>query len=247
MANRTLSNLYKMASQWAGSTDDFGVARAKQAVDEANRLLSYGKDLTFKPWWRKREDTITPIAGTQTYAFPTALGTLESLFQVWYRSSGQRQEIEIVDDKRWAEEANEDTTQRGTPDICNIHQSAGTAHLRFSPTPSQSFISAIVGGLIRLDFFIEETLNADSGDSVEPLMPDSRRYGIMWCAVASLAGLQGDMDLVKYAEQKAKQYMDLIRADDILRTGSRNRTARPIAPIGLRGQNQVTDYGHLKS
>lgn len=238
MANRTYLNLFTMAAQWAGDTSDYGLARAKQAVDESNRLLSYGKDLTFKPWWRKREDTITPVAGTQTYALPTNQGTLESLHQVWYRSSGQRQEIEIVDDKRWSEESNEDTTQRGTPDICNIHQSAGTAHLRFSPTPSQSFISAAVGGLIRLDFFIEEVLNADSADSVEPLMPDTRRYGIMWCAVAQLAGGQGDADQVKYAEQKAKQYMDLIRADDILRTGSRNRTARPIQPMGLRGSGR---------
>ena len=246
MANRTFLNLYTMANQWAGTTDDFGVARSKQAVDEANRLLSYGKDLTFKPWWRKREDTITPVAGTQTYAFPTAQGTLESLHQVWYRSSGQRQEIEIVDDKRWAEEANEDATQRSTPDICNIHQSAGTANIRFSPTPSASFISAIVSGVLRLDFFIEEVLNADSGDTVEPLMPDTRRYGIAWCAIAQLAGMQGDTDLVKYAEQKAKQYMDLIRADDILRTGSRNRTARPIGPMGLRGSSRIIDYGHRK-
>ena len=246
MANRTFVNLYEFAARWAGDTTAYGTARAKEAVDESNRLLSYGKDLTFKPWWRKREDTITPVAGTQTYAFPTAQGTLESMHQVWYRNGGQRQEIEIVDDKRWAEEADEDTTQRGTPDICNIHKSSGTDHIRFSPTPSGSFISAITGGVIRLDFFILETLNAESGDSVEPLMPDSRRYGIAWCAVAALAGAQGDADLIKYAEAKAKQYMDLIRADDILRTGSKNRTARPIAPIGLRGSSRITDYGHRR-
>ena len=178
------SDLYNAATRWAGDTSTTGVARAKDAVVESNRLLSYGSQLPLlRPWWRKREDTITPAAGTQSYSLPTAQGTFESLNTVWYRSNGVRYEIPIEDDDVWQEEVNENTANTGTPSICNLHKSSGTTQLRFNPMPSSAFIDQIDGGVIRLDGFIEETLVATSGDTVEPLMPDSRRWGIIWKAV----------------------------------------------------------------
>src|SRR3990167_7601381 len=144
--------LYNAAARWAGDTRTTGIDRAKDAVVEANRLLSYGASLPLlRPWWRLREDTLTPVAGTQTYAIPTAQGTFESLNTVWYRSNGTRYEIPIKDDEVWAEEVNEDTTNTGTPSICNLHRSSGTTQLRFTPIPSSSFIDQIDGGVIRLD------------------------------------------------------------------------------------------------
>lgn len=240
------ADLYGFASKWAGDTTTYGIARAKEAVDEANRILSYGDEVPFRPWWRKREDTITPVAETQGYVFPTNQGTFESMHSVWYRSSGQRIDIEVVEDKRWQEEVNDDTTQAGTPDICNIHKSSGSDRIRFSPTPSSSFISAIVGGVIRLDFFIAETLTFESGDTVEPLMPDSRRYGIAWMATKLLAAAQGDMDIVKVAELNAKRYMLMLRADDLYRTGTRTRRSRPMDPMGKNSRSGTRDYGHYR-
>jgi len=247
IAGLEFSDLYNFAAKKVNDTSSTGVSRAKDAVDEANRLMSYGEDLPLmRPWWRKREDMITAVEGTQTYAFPTNQGTLESLHDVWYRTDGRREHIRIVNDLIWSEEANEDTTERGTPFICNIHQSSGTVNIRFSLTPSGSFVSQLTGTVIRLDFFIEETLTFESGDTVEPLMPDTRRYGIAWKAVEILAAGQNDFNLVAYAAGRGRRYYQLILADDILRTGKRVRNTRPTDPVGLFGRfsRRAFDYDH---
>lgn len=240
------SDLYNAASRWAGDTSTDGVSRAKDAVAEANRLLSYGAQLPLlRPWWRKREDTITPVAATQSYSLPTTLGTFESLNTVWYRSNGTRYEIPIVNDEVWQEEVNEDTSNTGTPDICNLHKSAGTAALRFNPLPSSAFINQIDGGVLRLDGWIEETLTAASGDSIEPLMPDGRRWGIIWKAVEMLGIMQGDQPLVLFAAAQGKRYYELLLSDDIGRTGNQPRIIRPIEAVGdARSGDRLIDYNH---
>ena len=245
----TYGDLVNSAARWAQDASTTGTDRARDAVVFAIRELTYGLTLPpLRPWWRKREDTITPVAGTQTYAFPTAQGTMESLHEVWYRTNGMRQVIEIVDDRRWSEEANEDTTERGTPDICNLHQSSGTVNLRFSITPDSSFINAIAGGVIRLDFFILDSLanslitNANS-DSSEPLMPDSRRPGIIWKAVELLAVRQGDATLRTWAAERGQVYYHAILADDLTRTGNAQRVMEPIEKPGDAASAGGTDYG----
>ena len=221
------------------------MSRAKDAVAFANRDLSYGLQLPkLRPWWRLREDTITPLVGTQTYSLPTNQGTFEDLEEVWYRTSGQRQKITLVDDEVWSEEANEDTTQQGAPDIVNLHSSSGTTQLRFSMTPSSAFINQLVGGVMRLSGYIEETLTAASGDSVEPLMPDSRRPGIIWKATEYLTAMQGDTNLVLWASVQGKRFYELILSDDILRTGRAAKIIRPLDPVGNIGQSEAWDYGH---
>jgi len=222
------------------------VSRSKDACAEANRLLSYGSQLPLlRPWWRKREDSVTAVSGTAAYALPTAQGTFESLHKVWYRSNGSRYEIPIVDDDVWQEEVNEDTSNLGTPDICNLHQSSGTVQLRFNPIPSSAFVSQVDGSLIRMDGWIEETLTAASGDSVEPLMPDSRRWGIIWVAVEMLATMQGDNALVLLAKANGKKYAELILSDDIGRVGDQPRIIRPIEAVGdIRAGDALLDYGH---
>lgn len=248
----TYSDLYNSAARWAGDVTTAGTARARDAVVFAIRELSYGlQPPPLRPWWRKREDTITPVAGTQTYAFPTAQGTMESLHHVWYRTNGMRQFIDIADDQRWADEANEDTTERGAPDICNLHQSSGTVNLRFSITPDTAFINALAGGVIRLDFFILDALAGSlitdgSQDSTAPLMPDSRRPGIMWKAVEYLAARQGDTKLQGWASGMGKVYYDMILADDLTRTGTEQRTMAPIErPGDVAAQGRLTDYGRV--
>lgn len=244
------SDLYTAAARWAQDTSTTGLARAKDAVVEANKQLSYGLRMPpLRPWWRKREDTITPVAGTQTYALPSTNGTFESLHQVWYRSGGLRIEIPLVEDTLWTEQANENTAQTGTPSICNHYSNNGTDSLRFSPTPSSGFISSITGSLIRLDGFIYETLVATSGDTVQPLMPDSRRWGIVWKAVEYLGALQGDKYLVEYGAAQGKLYYDQILADDLTRSGTATRHSRPTDPIGRPNSAQLgvwTDYGHTR-
>ena len=246
MAGLEFDDLYNAASRWAGDTSSDGVSRAKDAVAEANRLLSYGSQLPLlRPWWRKREDSVTAVSGTAAYPLPTAQGTFESLHKVWYRSNGARYEIPIVDDDVWQEEVNEDTSNLGTPDICNLHKSSGTVQLRFNPIPSSAFVSQVDGSLIRMDGWIEETLTAASGDSVEPLMPDSRRWGIIWVAVKMLAAMQGDSALALLAEANGKRYAELLLADDIGRVGDQPRIIRPIESVGdHRSGDILLDYGH---
>ena len=244
MPNLAFSDLYTDAARWAQDTSTTGLARAKTAVAEANRQLSYGLMLPrLRPWWRKREDTLTPVAGTNDYSLPTAQGTFIDLHRVWYRTAGQRFDIDLVDDDEWQEQANEDTTQRGTPDIANLHASSGTTKLRFSLTPSDSFIAVLVGGVLRLDGFIEETLTVSSGDSVEPLMPNSRRMGIVWKAVELLAARQGDWKLAQWAKGEGLQYYQMILADHQLRTGDRQAPLRPVESPGDR-HDRLRDYGH---
>jgi len=240
------SDLYNAAARWAGDTSTDGVARSKDAVAEGNRLLSYGAQLPLlRPWWRKREDSVTAVAGTAAYALPTAQGTFESLNTVWYRSNGRRYEIPIVDDDVWQEEVNENTANTGTPDICNLHKSSGTVQLRFNPMPSSAFVNQVDGSLIRMDGWIEETLTASSGDTVEPLMPDSRRWGIIWKAVEMLGILQGDQSLVLFAAGQGKRYYELLLADDIGRVGDEPRIIRPIEAVGdMRAGDRLLDYGH---
>lgn len=248
----TYGDLYTAAARWAGDTSTTGTARARDAVVLAIRELTYGAQLPLlRPWWRKREDTITPVAGTQSYAFPTAQGTMESLHQVWYRTNGRRHLIEIADDVRWSHEANEDTGETGTPTICNLHASSGSTRLRFSITPGSGWISSLTGGVIRLDFFILDTL-ADSlisgtgSDSTEPLMPDSRREGILWKAVEKLAALQGDNDLLLYAASQGKRFYELLLADDITRTGNQTQLIEPMERPGDVGSRaRETDYGRV--
>ena len=188
---------------------------------------------------------MTAVAGTAAYALPTAQGTFESLHKVWYRSNGARYEIPIVDDDVWQEEVNENTANTGTPDICNLHKSSGTVQLRFNPMPSSAFVSQVDGSLIRMDGWIEETLSASSGDTVEPLMPDSRRWGIIWKAVEMLATMQGDNALVLLAKANGKQYAELLLADDIGRVGDQPRIIRPIEAVGdARAGDGLLDYGH---
>ena len=246
MAGLEFDDLYNAAARWAGDSSTDGVSRAKDAVAEANRLLSYGSQLPLlRGWWRKREDSVTAVSGTAAYALPTAQGTFESLHKVWYRSNGARYEIPIKDDDVWQEEVNESTSNLGTPDICNLHKSSGTVQLRFNPIPSSAFVSQVDGSLIRMDGWIEETLTAASGDSVEPLMPDSRRWGIIWKAVSMLGTLQGDTALVLMAEAQAKKYYELLASDDILRTGDAPRIIRPIEAVGdVRAGDSLLDYGH---
>src|SRR3990167_10182341 len=106
----TYGDLVNSAARWAQDASTTGTDRARDAVVFAIRELTYGTQLPpLRPWWRKREDTITPVSGTQTYAFPTAQGTFESLHQVWYRTNGHRDFIDVVDDEIWADQANEDT------------------------------------------------------------------------------------------------------------------------------------------
>lgn len=246
MPNLTFSDLYNGVARWAGDTSSDGVSRAKDAAVEANRLLSYGAQLPLlRPWWRKREDTITPVAGTQGYSLPTAQGTFESLNEVWYRSNGRRYPITMVDDEVWQEEVNENTANTGTPDICNLHKSSGTVQLRFNPLPSSAFINQIDGSVIRLDGWIEETLSASSGDTAEPLMPDGRRWGIIWKGVEMIAALQGDAALILYAAAMGKRYYELLLADDIGRVGKQPRIIRPLEAVGDRRAGDVLlDYGH---
>ena len=222
------------------------MSRSKDACAEANRLLSYGSQLPLlRGWWRKREDSVTAVSGTAAYALPTAQGTFESLHKVWYRSNGARYEIPIKDDDVWQEEVNESTSNLGTPDICNLHKSSGTVQLRFNPIPSSAFVSQVDGSLIRMDGWIEETLTASSGDSVEPLMPDSRRWGIIYKAVEMLAGMQGDTALLLWASAQGKKYYELILSDDILRTGDAPRIIRPIEAVGdAWAGDKLLDYGH---
>jgi len=240
------SALYNAAARWANDTSTTGIARAKDAVVEANRLLSYGAQLPLlQPWWRKREDSVTAVAATAAYALPTTQGTFESLHKVWYRSNGRRYEIPIEDDDVWQEEVNEDTSNLGTPDICNLHKSSGTVQLRFNPIPSSAFVSQVDGSLIRMDGWIEETLTAASGDSAEPLMPDSRRWGIIWFAIKMLGVLQGDEGLVALAEESGRPYWQLLLADDIGRVGNQPRIIRPIEAVGdVRAGDRLVDYGH---
>ena len=245
MPGLEFDDLYNAAARWAGDTSTTGIARAKDAVVFANRDLSYGLQLPkLRPWWRLREDTITPVAGTQTYAIPTGQGTFEDLEEIWFRTSGQRQRIVLVDEETWSEEANEDTTQQGVPAIANLHASSGTSNLRFSPTPSSAFINQLVGGVLRLSGYIEETLTAASGDSAEPLMPDSRRPGIIWKGTEYLAALQGDTTLLAWAAIQGKKFYELILSDDILRTGRAPKIIRPLDPVGNIGQGEIWDYGH---
>lgn len=248
----TYGNLYTAAARWAGDTSTTGTARARDAVVFAIRELSYGLQLPpLRPWWRKREDTITPASGTQSYAFPTAQGTMESLHQVWGRTNGRRLEIELVDDKRWAEEANEDTTETGTPDICNLHASSGATRLRFSITPGSAWITQLTGGVVHLDFFILDTLanaliTGTGSDASEPLMPDSRRPGILWKAVELLAARQGDNDLRLWAAVQGKRSYEMILADDLYRTGTTQRVIPPIErPGDAVSAGRLTDYGRL--
>ena len=248
----TFVNLYTSAARWANDTSTNGLNRAKDAVIFALRELEYGTDdRPLRPWWRKREDTITPVAGTQTYAFPTNQGTIESPHEVWYRLNGIRTEIPIVDDRQWSEEADEDTTVTGTPDICNIHQSSGTVNVRFSLTPSSSFISAITGGVLRLDFFILDPLTATlvtdtSLDSDAPLLPESRRPGAIWKAVEMLAALQGDRLLLEWAAAQGRKYYNMILADDLSRLGKHQRIGAPLErPGDVNPAGRLTDYGHV--
>ena len=240
-------NLVTLSARWSRKTIDDAV---RDAVVMAIRELSYGLTLPpLRPWWRKREDTITPVAGTQTYAFPTAQGTFESMHQVWFRTNGYRRFIEVVDDKTWADEADEDTTVRGDPNIANIHQSSGTANIRFSLTPSSSFISSLTGGVIRMDFFIRDAL-ADSlitdtsQNSTEPLMPEARRMGIVWKAVEFLAIRQDDTKLAAFAQERGQAFLNAILADDIYRTGTQTRVIEPLERPGDTIGSTRTDYGH---
>ena len=96
-----------------------------------------------------------------------------------------------------------------------------------------------------MDGWIEETLTAASGDSVEPLMPDSRRWGIIYKAVEMLAGMQGDTALLLWASAQGKKYYELILSDDILRTGDAPRIIRPIEAVGdAWAGDKLLDYGH---
>lgn len=217
----------------------------KSAAVYANYDLSYGLQLpVLRPWWRKREDVITPVAGTQSYALPTASGTVDSLHKVWYRTSGERQPIEVVDDDVWHQEADEDTSQTGTPEICNLFNDGGTVKLRFSPTPSGSWISSLTSTEIHLDSFIRETMDTSSGDAVEPLMPESRRPGIVWRGVELIAAYQGDTNLLQWAFAQGKRYYELIIGDDVGRVGDKQRIIRPVQT--LQGVNNLTDYGHRR-
>lgn len=243
------SHLYNGAARWAGDTTTDGISRAKESVEFANRELSYGLDLPpMRPWWRKREDSFTAEASKQSYNLPTAQGTFESLHRVWYVINGVRHKIEIVDDDIWQEEVNESSTAgTGTPSICNLHRSSGTTELRFDPIPSSSFVSQIDSNTIRLDGFIEETLVSTSGDTVEPLMPDSRRPGIIWKAVEMLAARQGDNNLLLWAAATGSRYYKMILADDTYRTGDKQRVIRPTEPVGEFGgfssRRRLDDYG----
>jgi hypothetical protein len=238
----TFEDLYAAAARWANDTSSSGIARAKDAVVEANKQLSYGLQLPLlRPWWRKREDTLTPVAGTNDYTLPTNQGTFESINTVWYLTTGQRMGIALVDDATWDAEADEDTTHQGNPDICNLHASSGTTKLRFSLTPSSAFIGTLVGGVIRLDGWIQETLSVTSSDASQPLMPESRRFGIVWKAVEFLGALQGDTQLIAWAASRGKQYYELLLADDIGRTGN---APKILTPIETMGRSSPSDYGH---
>lgn len=188
---------------------------------------------------------MTAVASTAAYALPTAQGTFESLHKVWYRSNGARYEIPIVDDDVWQADVNESTANTGTPDICNLHKSSNTVQLRFNPIPSSAFVNQVDGGLLRMDGWIEETLTAASVDTIEPLMPDSRRWGVIWKSVEMLGMMQGDTQLVLFAAAQGKRYYELLLADDIGRVGDQPRIIRPIEAVGdTRAGDQLLDYGH---
>lgn len=228
--------IYEGIGRWCGSEDE--TARNKDAAVAALYELSYGLQMPLlKPYWRKREDTITPVDGTQKYIFPTTNGSFESFHQFWYTTTGssRRSSIEIVDDVQWARFSNENTANTGFPNIVNQFSDAGTLKLRFSPTPSGSFITQAT--LIRLDGFIIDPITAASGDTAEPLMPDSRRQGIVWRGVELMAARQGDRQLIEWARSEGKRYYELIYADDVTRTGNRTRVIKPI-------ERQNLSHGH---
>ena len=237
----TFTELFSAAAEWAGASNE--TARAKDAVVAAVQTLSYGDGQPpMRPWWRKREDTITPVAGTQAYDLPTAQGTFESLHKVWYRTNGTRFEIDLVDDIVWHRETNEETTNRGTPRICQLHNSSGTIQLRFSPIPHGSFITTIDDGLIRMDGFILDPLTTASADGATVLMPESRHWGIVWKAVELLAARQGDTALIVWAAAQGAKYYQMILADDIYRTGNKQRRLRPMETMQTGSRRRPIDY-----
>ena len=145
--------------------------------------------------------------------------------------------IEVVDDERWNEEADEDTD--GTPSICRVTKVDGTLKLQFSPRPNASFVAQYT--TIKFDYIKKPT--ELSGDTDVPNIPDTnQQMAIVYLAVADLLAKQGDVNGMAVWELKATRLLNLAHRIDDKKEGRAPRFGKPMIAINSLRGTRVSDY-----
>ncbi len=228
------SDLYTRIKDYANINNVSNAdTKAKRAANDALRLIA-----SLRNWEAlKRESTITPVASTQSYAILTGTSDFDHIISCWYLVNGERLPIEIVDDERWNEEADEDTD--GTPEICRVTKADGTLKLQLSPRPNASFIAQYT--TVRFDYVKKPT--ELSADADIPNIPDtSQQMAIVYLAVADLLAKQGDTNGMALWELKAQRLLNQAHRLDDKKEGRFPRLGKPMIPINHTIGTRINDY-----
>lgn len=229
-----LSTIRTRVKDYANINNVVGAdTKANRAINDALRLIA-----SLRNWEQlKRESTITPVGSTQGYAILTETTDFSHIISCWYLLNGQRISIDVVDDERWNEEADEDID--GTPTICRVTKADGTLKLQFSPRPSSPFVSQVT--TIKFDYVKKPT--ELSADADIPNIPDtSQQMAIVYLAVSDLVAKQGDIRGMAIWELKANKLLQQAHKIDDKKEGRSPRIGKPMIAINCSRGIRTTDY-----
>ena len=227
------SDLYARVQDYANINNiTNSKTKAQTAVKDAVRRIAGLRN------WEllKKESTVTPVSGTQSYNILSGTPDFDRIISCWYILAGTRLPIEVIDDEKWGNTVN--TTILGTPESCRITKVTGTLQIQFTPIPNSSFIAQ--SPLINFDYIKKPT--ELSADSDIPEIPDtSEQLAIVYYAISDLLGKQGDLDGMTAWEAKGKFIIESAdRIDD--EKGRTPRLGKPVIPINSSRGKTMIDY-----
>lgn len=229
------SDIYGFIQDYANINNITSSAtKAKKAANNGLRFIC-----SLRNWEAlKRESTITPVSGTQSYNILSGTPDFDHIISVWYFLAGERLPIDIVDDDKWSDNMN--NTLTGTPQICRVTKTSGTLQIQFSLIPDSSFITQ-AGGVINFDY-IKKPVEM-SADTDIPEIPDTdEQMAIVYAGISDLLGKQGDLDGMNGWEAKAKRLIEQANKIDDKKQGRYPRLGKPMIPISTPRKGSMLDY-----
>ena len=191
--------------------------KAGRAVNDALRKLA-GE----RRWiGLRRQDTITPVASTQSYAL-TSLTGFNYPLRVFYLINGIQQPIRILSDDEWSDKTDNDSV--GNPDVCAFLEISGAQKLYLSPLPSAAFVALY--STIYIDYDKKPTELSGNSD-VPDIPPTNCQMALVYYATAELLAKQGDLKGLAIWEAKAEKELSKYFTSDIHFKGVKRQSGKP--------------------